>query len=332
MSNLTPANKQPIKIYYKRDISIKTPNNNFDKINSAKIILDKCLFLNKHLYSYPLCIYKKPSELKKYQERLILSAKPSMKKNLINKYYHHLNFKSHSEKLFLNKNHSNINETNINTFNKIYNKSTNNFYANRNKEVKSKNKQFYKTFYDKNRNISNLDFKGRNDNDIYKQLYLSEVEKRYYSYNKLKLSSLHKKSFDYYNKFNKNNLDINNAFNNENKFYYILSSEKRNNSPTFKNYLINKFRKLKIKTILRKRRNYQKNDKSKGVINIKNDPNFKFHIFHDQNGNPKELNKPYERTLKMTEAKLRDLKLMIKIRKVNDPEIIQMYQSMLQKS
>lgn len=332
MSNLTPVNKEPIKIYYKRDISIKTPNNNYNKINSKKIIHDKCLLLNKNLYAYPICIYKKPSELKKYQERLILSAKPAMKKSLINKYYHHLKFKSHSEKLLLNKNNSDINENNIKSFNKIYNKSMKNFLTNRNKEVKSKNKLFYKTFYDTNRNISDIDIKGRNYNDIYKKLYLSEVEKRGFSYNKLKISSLQKKALDYYNKYNKNNLDTNNAFNNENKLHYVLSSEKRRNSPTLKNYFINKFRKIKMKTILRKRRNYQKNDNPKGVINIKNDPKFKFHIFHDQNGNPKALDKPYERTLKMTETKLRDLKLMIKIRKVNDPEIIQMYQSMLQKS
>ena len=87
-----------------------------------------------------------------------------------------------------------------------------------------------------------------------------------------------------------------------------------------------------MKTMLKKRRNCQKNEKPKGVINIKNDPNFKFHTFHDRNGNPKVLDKPYERALKMTETKLRDLKLMIKIRKLNDPEIIKMYQSMLQNS
>lgn len=332
MSNLTPVNKEPIKIYYKKDISIKTPNNNFNKINSSKIIHDKCNFLNKKLYAYPICLYKKPSELIKYQERLILSAKPTMKKNLINKYYHHLKFKSHSEKLLLNKNNSDINKNNIKSFNKIYNKSMKNFYKNRNKEGKPKNKLFYKTFYDTYRNISNINIKGINDNDIYKKLYLSEVEKRGYNYKKLKISSLQKKALDYYNKFSKNNLDINNAFNNGNKLYYILSSEKRSNSPTLKNYFINKFKKIKMKIMLKKRRNYQKNDKPKGVINIKNDPNFKFHIFHDQNGNPKELDKPYERTLKMTETKLRDLKLMIKIKKVKDPEIIQMYKSMLQKS
>ena len=332
MSNITPVNKEPIKIYYKRDISIKTPNNNFNKINSIKVIHNKCLYLNKNLYAYPICIYKKPSELKKYQERLILSAKPKMKKTLINQNYHHLKFKSHSEKLLLNKNNNDISEYNINTFKKKYNKSMKNFYTNRNKEIKSKNKLFYKTFYDTNRNTSNKDIKYRNNDDICKKLYLSEIEKRGYNYNKLKISSLQKKALDYYNKFSKNNVDINNALSNDNKFFYILKSEKRSNSPTLKNYFINKFKINKMKTMLKKRRNYQINDNSKGVINIKNDPNFKFHIFHDQNGNPKKLEKPYERTLKRTETKLRDVKLMIKIRKVNDPEIIRMYQSMLEKS
>ena len=332
MSNLTPVNKEPIKIYYKRDISIKTPNNNFNKINSSKIINDNYHFLNKKLYAYPICIYKKPNEQRKYQERIILSAKPTMKKTLINKYYHHLKFKSHSEKILLNKTNSNINENNINIFNKKCNKSLKNLYTTRKKEIKSKNRLFYKTFYDTKRSISNINIKSRNDNDIYKKLYLSEVEKRGCNYNKLKISSLQKKALDYYNKFNRNNLELKNGFNNENKFCYILCSEKISNSPTLKNYFINKFRKIKMKTMLKKRRNCQKNEKPKGVINIKNDPNFKFHIFHDRNGNPKVLDKPYERALKMTETKLRDLKLMIKIRKLNDPEIIQMYQSMLQNS
>ena len=124
------------------------------------------------------------------------------------------------------------------------------------------------------------------------------------------------------NNFSKSEINKNKF--NENEVSYILETKKRQFFPQMKNFLINKFINSKDNTKL-----IENKSKINAIINIKNNPNFKFHIFHDKKGKIRELDKPCKRSLKMTTEKIRDLKIMSKINKIKDPELIKIYKSIL---
>ena len=336
MSNLTPAKKIPIKIYYKKELLEIKPDNQLNDLKNKKQFYNK---LNKKGYAYPISIYKEPSLYEQYKERLILSEKPKKKKSLINQNYHHLSFKSHSNSMFLNPNNinSNSNKSNNDITNPYKTYYNNMNHINSNKEFKSKKRIFYNTFYNKERSPGNIKLKknfssstfpyryNAYNNNIYQQNYLSEIEKRGFNYNKLKVASMQRMAMYNYIKFEK---DFNYNYNN-NEASYILETSKRNYFPQMKKFLINKFKKNSDENMFLSEEKNDKNNKMKGVINIKNNPSFKFHVFHDQKGNIKELDKPCIRSLKMTKERVRDLKVMSKINRINDPEIIEMYKSKL---
>ena len=289
-------------------------NNNFRNSNSLK----------KSFYSYPIALYIKPDIYEEYKEKLLLSKKQKTKKPLINKNYHHINFKSHSKSMLFNLDNKSTDNKKIDDLFKTqthYKDKTRNKNNNKDKEMKS----LYKTFY-------NRDKEEQNNNNIFQQKYLSEVEKRGFNYNKIiQLNSLQRSAL---NNFSKNYYsdyvyDNNIYYMNNSPISYVLEVKTRKYFPQMKAFLVNKFRNIKkLKSDLKERK-YINHERSQNVINIKNDPNFKFHIFHDRKGKVKELDKPCERVLKMTKSKVRDLKIMQKINKINDPEIIEMYKSFL---
>jgi hypothetical protein len=281
--------------------------------------------LKKSFYSYPIALYIKPNIYEEYKEKLLLSEKHKKKKPLLNKNYHHINFKSHSKIMLFNLDNKSTDNKKLNDLFKTqthYKDKTRNININKDNEMKS----FYKTFY-------NRDKKDPNNNNIFQQKYLSEVEKRGFNYNKrIQLNSLQRSAMNnfsksyYWDDVYNNKIYMNN---NNSPISYVLEVKTRKYFPQMKAFLVNKFRNIKKLKSHLKERKYINHERSQSVINIKNDPNFKFHIFHDRKGKVKELDKPCERVLKMTKSKVRDLKIMQKINKINDPEIIEMYKSFL---
>ena len=334
MSNSTPLKKIPVQIFYNKKLNEGKGNKNYYKEKDLKN-QNNYNSLNEHTYIYPLALYLEPTLFEKYKERLLLSEKPTYKKDLINKNYHHLSFKTHSKSMLLNPDNNNINNDKNRTKNKYkinYNNNIN--YLNKSKEENNKelNSKNNRTVYNKEKTdkqiklrknfSSSMPYRFNNDNNLYQQIYLSEVEKRGFNYNKIKLASMQRKALGKFNKYDNNYFYYNNY---NYKPSYILETNKRSYFPQMKKFLINKY--------LDKNNSNEekmiKNNKPQGVINIKNNPNFKFHIFHDHKGKEKQLEKPCKRTLKMTIEKIRDLKIMAKINKINDPEIIHMYKSVI---
>ena len=345
MSRIFSAKKIPIKVYYNNAI-LRTQSSSPNKLIKKKVLninrYESANSLNKNLNDYTECITKESSVNKKYENKFILTE--NQKENsLLNNFNNHIKLKFHSKKinLFLNRNYSDLSTSpNYNINNTKYNKyckSTENFYKNKDKIIKPKNKLFLNTnykrvkseiFYKKNNNLSNSNFFY--NNNIYNKKYFTEIEKRGFNYNKLKKTILRKKILDNYNMPYKNRIK-DHSFNN-NELYYLIEEKKRKPCPQIKKFLIKRFSKIKFNNHYLNERISYFNNMNKGVINIKSNPNFKFHLYHDQNGDVKELDKPYIRTLKMTKEKLRDIKLMIDIRKIKDPEIIKMYEAVLHKN
>ena len=128
--------------------------------------------------------------------------------------------------------------------------------------------------------------------------------------------------------YNFSKLDENLLENDKNdKSSFVLEVKERKVLPQMKTYFINKLNLMKLKNQYLNEKKFKIDCRPKVVINIKNDPNFKFHVFHDRNGKVRDLGKPYERNLKMTDIRIRDLILMNKIKQVRDPEIIEKFKT-----
>ena len=322
MDDLSLSQKMPVKVYYNKNLLLKRNQNNKNRINDLYKGYECSNYINRKGYSYPIAIYREPTLYSKYKERLVLSQKPIEKKSLLNKNYHHLYFNSHTNSQFLNtsKSYSNIKSNKANKINNPYKT----FYKKRKIDNEDINKEINYT-KQVNNNLSYTNFFNCNKNNkMYQNLYLSQVEKRGFNYNKIKAASLQRMAMNNNCKYD---LEEDYYYNNK-EVSYILESNKRTFFPQMKKFLINKYKNLKSNEKLDDDIFIRK-DKSKGIIDIKNNPNFKFHIYHDQKGKIKELDKPIERYLKMTKDKLRDIKVMSRINKINDPEIIKMYKSII---
>ena len=338
-SNSPSVKRVPIKIYNKKDIPYLTPNNKLNIKKQLDVNYGYSKSLKKIFYSYPIAIYKKPNEFEQYKERLILSEKPQRKKSLLNKHYHHIIFKSHSKSTLFeqrnkntpinnNNNHNKNNDNKKNNNNNNNNNKTNNLYKThynktsncnfkRDKEIQS----FYKTFYNRENN-------EYNNCNIFQRIYLSQVEKRGFNYNKVKQASIQRSVLNNLNKNDNNDIGYYTNLMSNKELSCILGPNKRKYFPQMSKIYINGFKTSK-NISANSNGKINNNEKNQGVINIKNNPDFKFHVFRDKKGQVRELDKPCERILKMTRERVRDLKIMQKINKIKDPEIIKMYKSLL---
>ena len=289
-------------------------------------------FINKKsniVYEYPISLLKEPTQYEKYKERLLLSAKPIKEKILINPNYHHIKFKSHSKSLLLNKN---------TMFDNIQNKNIIEIYQNiiksmepLNEDNNTKLKQILERnnstpfFKGVNRNkttMPNLNL-NLNMNNFYKKVYLNQIERRGFNYKKIKISSLQRIALNNFSKLDENFLPTDKT----NSSGFVLESNKRRVLPLMKTFYANKINLMKLKNEYLKQKKFKFDFDSKPLINIKNDPNFKFHIFHDKKGKVRDLGKTNEKGLKMTGSKMRDLILLNKIRQIRDPDIIEKYRN-----
>ena len=56
---------------------------------------------------------------------------------------------------------------------------------------------------------------------------------------------------------------------------------------------------------------------------------FKFHVFHDQFGYKKEMDKKDNKLLKMTNDKIRGFQIMSKINRINDPDLVNTFRKVV---
>ena len=280
---------------------------------------------NNIVYEYPISLLKEPTQFEKYKERLLLSGKPKKEKIIINPNYHHISFKSHSKSLLLNPNiiFDNIQNKNlIQIYRNIF-KSMNQFETNNTNKLsqflqRNNSTPLLKTINKNKTTTPKLDL-----NKFFQKLYLNQIERRGFNYKKIKISSLQRTALQNFSKLDENFLPTDKI----NETGFILESNKRNVLPLMKTFYANKLNLMKFKKECLNENKFKIDCNQKPVINIKNDPNFKFHIYHDKNGKIRDLGKSKERNLKMTGTRMRDLILYNKIRQIRDPEIIQKYKT-----
>ena len=166
----------------------------------------------------------------------------------------------------------------------------------------------------------------------YRISYLHQMEKRGNMYNKIKIAQLQRIALKNFSSMSMNgnnyvNGSIPTGKSNES---YILETKKRKKLPGIKDYICSRLKKMKNEELntpeyYRERSKKYERNKLPELINIKNSGRFQFHVFHDQYGYIKELDKRGKTEFKMTKEKVRDLKVMQQINKTNDPEIIEFY-------
>ena len=166
----------------------------------------------------------------------------------------------------------------------------------------------------------------------YRTAYLHEMEKRGNMYNKIKIAQLQRIALQNFSSMSLNgnhyiNGSIPTGKSNES---YILETKKRKRLPGIKEYICSRLKSMKNEEVntpeyYRERSKKYERNKLPEIINIKNSGRFQFHVFHDQYGYKKQLDKKATPELKMTKDKVRDLKVMAKISMINDPELIDIY-------
>ena len=177
---------------------------------------------------------------------------------------------------------------------------------------------------------------SQNSINNYKRLYLNEMEKRGNQYNKRRLASLQRIALHNFSTMNLNdghyiNGSIPSGKNDES---YILETKKRKKLPGIREYILYRLKNKKENEVntpefyLEKHKKLEKN-KLPEMIDIKNSGLFKFHDFHDQYGFKKELDKRENRGLKMTKERIRDLRIIAKINRLNDPYLSDIYKRAL---
>ena len=327
-------------------------NNNYEKsrINNNNNIEGK-------EYTYPILYHKERDPLDEFKLRIIKSKSETT--DIFNKNYLKFNFAKNDASVF---NNTKIIQTkmtqNNSKMNSLENSKNNNLFitANKNLDVKGENVQKKKNKkLNDNSNNKQKRFKThfifnknqimkKSNSDIfvkpyskealsnYRTSYLHEMEKRGNMYNKIKIAQLQRIALKNFSAMCINgnhyiNGSIPTGKSNES---YILETKKRKRLPGIKEYICSKLKSMKNEEYntpeyYRERSKKYERNKLPEIINIKNSGRFQFHVFRDQYGFKKQLDKKATPELKMTKEKVRDLKVMAKINMIKDPEIIDIY-------
>lgn len=263
-------------------------------------------------YSYPICIFrninKETDELRKIKYRIICSKREKEK----------LQKEKPTNKKTI-KRHLSSNLLILNSKNKTKDKKT---------PLKSNNLQELKKKLVRTNSNPLYPF-CKQEIDFHKTGHLSQIEKRSNYFNKLLIASmqrnaLYKSSLKQMEKPDVQNINF--ILNNINQQSIIEEHKKAEE--------IRQFINNRIFAINEKRHNIDEyfKIKKRQILPKINKEDFKFHVYHDKNGHEKELTKSPVRTLKMTKAKVRDLKVMSCINKIRDPEIIRKYKAIINSS
>ena len=310
---------------------------------------------NNNEYTYPILYHKERDPLDEFKLRIIKSKNETS--DIFNKNYLKFNFSKNDASIFNNskiiqakmtQNNSKILENSKNnnlfiTANKKLDIKDNHLHQKKTTKINSNNnnrpKEFKTTFiFNKNqlmkKSNSDIYIKPYSKEALsnYRTSYLQEMEKRGNMYNKIKIAQLQRIALKNFSSMCINgnhyiNGSIPTGKSNES---YVLETKKRKRLPGIKEYICSKLKSMKNEEYntpeyYRERsKKYEKN-KLPEIINIKNSGRFQFHVFRDQYGYKKQLDKKTTPELKMTKEKVRDLKVMAKINMIKDPEIIDIY-------
>ena len=334
MSNISTSRNENLNIPEKENkkISNETNKNIINDNNNSKMLNNSSM-----VYSYPICLHHERDPLDEYKLKIIKAKNKGSDTFLKN--YLKFNFSKNS--IF---NNSNFNNSKNSLKENIFENNKDNLFI-------TENRKFYKqiqnpiNYRDKATNaFSKKKIMTKSKSELfnpysqksiehYKTLYLKEMEKRGHQYNKIRMASLQRialHNFSYMNLYDNHfvNGSIPTGKSDES---YILETKKRRKLPGIKEYICYRLKNMRDNNesntpeyYLEKFKKYEKN-KLPEIIDIKNSGRFKFHVFHDQYGFKKELDKRDLRVLKMTKDKIRDLKIMAIINRANDPELIDIY-------
>ena len=290
------------------------------------------------LYQYPICECKEKDLFKEYQLRIIKYKKdtediflknylrlktPNANKNVANiklQYEKNPLFITAEEiKNLIAQTPSNLYQDSIqsNFINNNINRSDDqkSLFNNCDPKIyKSKSQQFLNPY-------------SRNAIKNYKNIQLSEMEKRGNLYSKRMLAPIQRQALYKFSNYDINNKRVTKVSSipyKENKESYILETKKRKKLPGLKEYICGKLKSIRENEIISPEyyRNKNKILRYQDLIDIKNNDGFKFHVFHDQYGYVKEMDKSEKKELKMTKNKMRDLKVMASINRIKDQNII----------
>ena len=314
------------------------------------------------VYTYPILYHKERDPLDEFKLRIIKSKNNNS--DIFIKNYLKFNFAKNDATVFNNTKiiQAKMTQSNNSKISILENSKNNNLFITANKKLdfKSEHQKSKKTTNKVNKiNINNNDEgneykpssyftkkqslkKSRSDVSIkpysreslsqYRTAYLHEMEKRGNMYNKIKIAQLQRIALQNFSSMSLNgnhyiNGSIPTGKSNES---YILETKKRKRLPGIKEYICSRLKSMKNEEVntpeyYRERSKKYERNKLPEIINIKNSGRFQFHVFHDQYGYKKQLDKKTTPELKMTKDKVRDLKVMAKISMINDPELIDIY-------
>ena len=307
-------------------------------------------------YTYPILYHKERDPLDEFKLRIIKSK--SETSDIFNKNYLKFNFSKNDASVF---NNTKIIQAKMTQNNPkmLENSKNNNLFITANKKLDIKSDhldQKKNTKINSNNNIKRQkEFKTqfifnknqlmkKSNSDIfikpyskealsnYRTSYLHEMEKRGNMYNKIKIAQLQRIALKNFSSMCINgnhyiNGSIPTGKSNES---YILETKKRKRLPGIKEYICSKLKSMKNEEYntpeyYRERSKKYERNKLPEIINIKNSGRFQFHVFRDQYGFKKQLDKKETPELKMTKERVRDLKVMAKINMIKDQEIIDIY-------
>ena len=307
-------------------------------------------------YTYPILYHKERDPLDEFKLRIIKSK--SETSDIFNKNYLKFNFSKNDASVFNNtkiiqakmtQNNPKMLENSKNnnlfiTANKKLDIKGDHLHQKKNKKINSNNnikrqKEFKTQFiFNKNqlmkKSNSDIFIKPYSKEALsnYRTSYLHEMEKRGNMYNKIKIAQLQRIALKNFSSMCINgnhyiNGSIPTGKSNES---YILETKKRKRLPGIKEYICSKLKSMKNEEYntpeyYRERSKKYERNKLPEIINIKNSGRFQFHVFRDQYGFKKQLDKKETPELKMTKERVRDLKVMAKINMIKDQEIIDIY-------
>ena len=327
--------------------SLNSNSNNNSNFNSS--ISNSNIYNSSNIfYQYPICLYTERDPIDDYKLRIIKARNKGTDTFLKN--YLKFNFSSKND--IKNENNNNFRKIGEELISKSNKKSS--FFITENKKRINKSSQSINSGINSINSCykENILAKGkrklhRSQSDLlnpfsrkaineYRKLYLNEMEKRGNLYNKRKMAYLQRIAL--YN-FSSMNLFDNHFVNGsipsgKSDESYILETKKRKKLPGIKEYLRYRLKSMKENDLntpeyFREKAKKLENNNLPEIIDIKNSGRFKFHVFHDRYGFKKEMDKRDNRVLKMTKEKIRDLKVMAKINRIQDPELIDTFKRAL---
>ena len=315
---------------------VNNDQNNDDSHKNKNMNKSKSINNLKIIYPYPICLHNEKDPLDDFKLRAIKARNKGADTFLKN--YLKFDFEKNN---IVNKNkekalYKEIRNNKINFFLTEDKKvQISNSLNNINPNEKGENPLKYKRIFNKS-NSSLFNFSKKSINQMRNE-YIKEMERRGNQYNKIKMASMQRIALHNFSSINLNddhyvNGSIPSGKSDES---YILETQKRKKLPGIKEYMCHRLKNVKeneVNTPEYYREKSKKNEVNKlpEIIDIKNSGRFRFHVFHDQYGYRKQLDKkPINKGLKMTKNKIRDLKVMTNISKIKDPELIDLYKRAL---